>query len=91
MVGPVRPDLTLLLDLPPETGLSRARNRSGADADRFEAETLDFHAALRRAFLDIAASEPRRVKVVDAAAGEDEIADRVWAIVREALPVGVPS
>lgn len=91
VVGPMRPDLTLLLDLPPEAGLARARSRSGADADRFEAETLDFHVALRRAFLDIARSDARRVKTVDASASEDEIADRVWEIVRETLPVGVSS
>jgi dTMP kinase len=89
VVGDTRPDLTILMDLAPETGLARARARSGAAGDRFENEGLAFHEALRRAFLDIAAREPQRVKVVDASADEHEVADRIWAVVRENLPVGV--
>lgn len=87
VVGPMKPDLTILLDLDPETGLARARTRAGADAaDRFEGEQLAFHTALRTAFLDIAHSEPARVRIVDAALPEHEIADRVWALTRDAFP-----
>ena len=64
-LGPLRPDLTLVLDLPPEAGLERARRRRGAmSADRFEVEGLAFHETLRRAFLAIAASEPGRCAVL---------------------------
>lgn len=87
VVGDVRPDLTILMDLSPETGLARARARSGAAGDRFENESLAFHEALRRAFLDIATREPRRVKVVDAAVAEHEVADQIWRIVRQNLQV----
>ena len=58
VVGETRPDLTLVLDLPPETGLARARDRGAAD--RFEGEDLGFHRALRAALLAIAAREPGR-------------------------------
>lgn len=58
------PDRTLLLDAPPETGLARASARRGPD--RFERMDGGFHAALRETFLDIAASEPKRVTVLDA-------------------------
>ena len=58
------PTRTLLLDAPPETGLARARVRQGPD--RFERMAGDFHASLRETFLDIAASEPNRVTVLDA-------------------------
>lgn len=87
VVGPMKPDLTILLDLDPEAGLARAKARAGdAAADRFEGEKLAFHAALREAFLEIARREPGRVKVVDAALPEHEIADRVWALTRDAFP-----
>ena len=84
VVGDTRPDLTILMDLPPETGLARARKRAGdSAADRFEGEEVAFHHALRRAFLDIAAQEPGRVRTVDATQGEDAIADEIWTIVQQ--------
>jgi dTMP kinase len=61
-----RPDLTVLLDLPVETGLARARSRSAAD--RFERETVEFHERVRAAYLDRARQAPQRYCVVDAAA-----------------------
>ncbi|WP_430913506.1 dTMP kinase [Methylobacterium sp. sgz302541] len=90
VVGETRPDLTLILDLPPETGLARARARaapSGGEADRFEAEALDFHARLRAAFLAIAQAEPRRCAVIDAAADPDT----VEAAIREAVAARLPA
>lgn len=62
--GELRPDLTLLLDLPVETGLERARKRSAPD--RFESEKIQFFEKVRQAYLQIAATEPQRVKVIDA-------------------------
>ncbi len=63
-VGEIRPDLTIILDLPASEGLARAQARGGID--RFEAENLAFHEGLRRAFLDIAANEPQRCQVINA-------------------------
>lgn len=86
-VGDTRPDLTLILDLPPEIGLARAAERRGMSAptDRFEAEGLAFHEALRKAYLAIAAAEPDRCVVVDAAHSEDEVAQAIWDAISHRL------
>ena len=64
--GGLQPDRTLLLDLPPATGLARARQRSGLAADRFEAETEAFFARVRDGYLELARREPERIAVIDA-------------------------
>ena len=78
----LRPDLTVLLDLPPETGLARARGR--AVADRLESESLEFHQRVRDTFRALAAAEPGRYLVLDATRGVEELAadvrERVGAL-----------
>jgi dTMP kinase len=77
--GGLRPDLTILLNLPPEVGLGR---KAPDDRTRFELGfDLDFHQRVREGFLDLAAREPERFVVVDAA--EDE--DQVWGQVQGAV------
>ena len=76
MQGSFTPDLTFLLDLDPEIGLSRAAKRSAKD--RFEQEKLQFFQRVRAAYLHRAQSETRRFCVIDANAGIEEIADRVF-------------
>jgi dTMP kinase len=80
------PDLTLVLDLPPEEGIARAAARSGAD--RYERMDLRFHGAVRRAFLDIAAAEPGRCAVIDAMPPADDVSAAILAEVSARL--GVP-
>jgi dTMP kinase len=63
--GDFRPDLTLLLDVPVEVGLARASGRS--DPDRFEQEKVDFFERVRQAYLEMAAAQPQRYRVIDAA------------------------
>ena len=72
-VGAFRPDLTLILDLPVDTGLARAASRRGKET-RYESLPLDFHERVRAGFLDIAAADPERCVVIDATAGIDDIA-----------------
>lgn len=83
--GGLRPDLTLLLDLPAEVGLRRVRERAGADS-RFDAEALGFHRRVRSAFLRIAGQEPERVVVVDATPDADEVERRVLSVVVRLVP-----
>ncbi|CAA2158787.1 Thymidylate kinase [Methylobacterium brachiatum] len=93
VVGPTRPDLTLILDLPPEDGLARAAGRgagTGQGADRFEAESLAFHTRLREAFLAIARAEPQRCAVIDAARDPDSVESAIRATVASRLPGLLP-
>lgn len=87
-VGETRPDLTLILDVPPEVGLARAAAR-GAVADRFEQEGLAFHTKVREAFLALAAADPARCVVVDASGTPDEVAARIAAVVAQRFPVAI--
>jgi dTMP kinase len=83
----VQPDLTVLLDLPPEVGLARARGR--AVADRLESESLEFHQRVRQTFLALAEVEPDRYLVVDARRTPEEIAAAIRVRVADLLS-GLP-
>ena len=85
VVGATRPKLTLMFDLDPELGLSRAKHRGEAEEDRFERKGLDFHRRIREGFLDIARREPDRCRILDAAKPVDEVAVDVWAAVSAVL------
>jgi dTMP kinase len=82
VVGETMPDLTFIMDVPPEIGLARASAR-GQGADRFEAEHLEYHRLLREAFREIAEHEPERCVLVDGTASADAIAVRLWMLVSE--------
>jgi dTMP kinase len=85
-VGPAVPEVTFILDVPAQIGLARAKNRRGqAEADRFEAESMEFHEKLRGAYRALAAAEPKRCVVIDGRAPRDVVADRIWTIVKDRL------
>ena len=82
--GDMRPDLTLILDLPVEIGLERALAREGAKSDmedRFERMERPFHETLRQAFLSIAQGEPDRCVVVDANQAIDPLQQKIRRII----------
>jgi dTMP kinase len=85
------PDLTFILDIPAEVGLSRATTRrlaqalSGGDADTYEKRELDYHLRLREGFLAIAKSDSHRCHVLDGTAPEEQIAAEVMAQVERRL------
>lgn len=82
-LGPFAPDATFVLDLPVEAGMGRAAARSGPD--RYERMSGAFHARVRDAFLAIAAAEPRRCAVVDAARPPDAVFAAMASVLRERL------
>lgn len=86
VAGSFRPDITIILDMPAGAGLARAGKRNGGSEpgdteDRYERMGRAFHAKLRHAFLDIAASEPDRCVVIDASRDIDAVANDIWQAV----------
>lgn len=76
------PDLTLLLDLEVACGIERARNTQKAESakgqlDRIESEKLQFHETIREGYLDIAAKNPDRVKIINARLGVEEVFNQI--------------
>jgi dTMP kinase len=80
------PDLTIVLDMPPEAGIGRRKQ----SADRLEAEPEDFHERVRAGFLALARDDPSRYLVVDATQPLDAVTAAIKDRVREILPDPVP-
>ena len=81
VVGTDMPALTLILDLPVEAGLARAKLRQGKEnsaEDRYERMGTEFQEGLRQAFLNIAKNEPERCVVIDASGTEETVAAAIW-------------
>ena len=77
----LKPDRTILLDVDPVTSQERMRGREASTntkADRIERAGDDFHARLRKGFLELAAAEPSRIVTIDASGTEDDVWERVW-------------
>ena len=81
--GEFRPDLTLLLDVPVETGLARAKNRS--DPDRFEQEEVEFFERVRQGYLEMAKQHVDRYRVIDASLPLDEVQQQLAETLEEVL------
>ena len=79
------PSLTLILDLPVMTGLERSLARlarEGQNAeDRYENMDMAFHERMRQGFIDIAANDPRRCKIIDANQNSQAVSDAIWTLV----------
>jgi len=93
VLGDMKPDLTLVLDLAPEIGLARTRadgeaERRGSE-DRFERMELAFHERMREGFHAIAAADPERVVLVDAARETNAVTEDIAQLVRARLGAGI--
>jgi dTMP kinase len=82
--GGLKPDVVVLLDIDPKTGLSRVGERGAAD--RLEQESVAFHERVRRGFLDLAAADPDRYLVLDGTLPEEELAAEILRRVLQLLP-----
>ncbi len=81
----VRPDLSIFLDIDSEHGVKRSLARAGNDETRFENMRLEFHRKVRDGFRAVAAANPRRVVLIDAAGTIEEVQQRVWNAVEPRL------
>ena len=79
------PDLTILFDMDPVLAQKRVETR-GEDLTRFDAESLDFHKTLRKAFLEIAEDNPGRVKTVDADGTRSHVQNRILFAITKQFP-----
>lgn len=85
------PDLTIMLDMDPETAFRRVEQRTIEDGlqltgDRFEKEELEWHKVLRANFLDIARNNPDRCVVISAEQGEEALESAIWSLVTSRFP-----
>jgi dTMP kinase len=86
--GGLAPHLTLYLDIDVESALERARARNVEDpaaATRIENQTAEFHTRVRDAYLDLAATQTERIRLVDGLGPREDVAERIWAPVTRAL------
>jgi dTMP kinase len=88
--GDLKPDCTLLLDLPVPLGLERARSRRAAVTDRFEAEAQAFFERVRAAYLELARREPQRIRIIDASSPLEAVERQVIAVLEGLAQVGRP-
>jgi len=82
------PDLTLLLDIEVSAGFERIAQRYlalGESADRFEQEDRSFHEKVRAGYLKLAAEEPERFRIVNAAQEPEAVASDVWKVIQEKM------
>jgi dTMP kinase len=90
VLGLLKPDLTIVLDLPVDLGLERAweriRNQGGRlSEDRFEKEDLVFHEKVREGYLTLAGLEPERFRVIDASGDPETVHENVVEVVLRSL------
>ncbi len=82
--GGLKPDLTLLLDVDVEIGLSRRRN-CGGEWNRLDAVEVDFHKRVRAGYLELASQEPERWRIIDASQNPSVVQSNLCRVVRQAL------
>ncbi len=85
ILGDFKPDLTLILDLPPEIGLARARKRG--EYDRFELEDISFFNRIRNSFLENAQKDPQNIKVIDASLDLEAVTKNIENVLKDFLGV----
>ncbi len=85
----LKPDLTLVFDLPVHEGFKRKyRNTRNWAGDRIEKEKRDFHQRVRQSFHKIAKAEPRRVQMIDSSKSKEEVKKEMFKVIKASLSAG---
>ena len=90
VAGDFKPNLTIILDIDPETGMRRSYEKAETMAVkelRFESKKIDFHNNLRKGFLEIAKREPERCVVLNADTSVEELHKKIVAVIEERLGI----
>lgn len=82
VVGDFKPELVLILDIPESIALARARVRGGIE-DRFEKKGTDYHARVRKAFLQIASGDQQQYQVIDANQSMDQVSEDIITVIND--------
>ncbi|MCU9534344.1 dTMP kinase [Streptococcus sp. CSL10205-OR2] len=85
----IKPDLTLLFDVPSETGLSRIQKNNNREVNRLDLEKLDMHQRVRQGYLTIANQEPNRFKVIDASQSLEDVIKETRTILEAFLELSL--
>ena len=85
--GGLKPQLTIVLDIDPKAGLTRALKNSSRGGDRLERAGVAFHQRVRAGYKAIAKLEPKRIRLISALGEQQQVHDRVWRAVRSALEI----
>lgn len=81
--GGLLPDLTFLIDVPVTEGLARAAK--GKQSDRIERESVEFHERVRQGFLELAAKDSERIRVIDGERSPEEVSQEIWTFLEDFL------
>lgn len=87
----IQPDLTLYIDVPVTTGLQRIGARNRAGADRMDSQAEEFYNRVRDRYLQLAAENPKRIRVIDGSGSVDEVHQRIWDAVAPVILKAVPN
>lgn len=79
----LQPDLTICIDVETEVGLARVRARNGANRDRMDEETVEFHRRVRQMYLKLGQQYPERIKLVDGNGLMEDVSNRIWRVVEQ--------
>lgn len=85
IIGETMPDLTLIFDIDPVTGLARTGTRKQSGENRFEQKPLAFHQTLRETFLELVKDEPERCVLIDASKDVTAVFNQIWSVVEPKL------
>lgn len=79
----IKPDLTLLFDVPSEIGIARINQNVNREINRLDLEKLEMHQKVRQGYLELAKANPDRIVLIDASKPLDDVVDEAYRVIKE--------